>query len=133
MPETTPQSIPTEPAPQVSLATGASPVVVPPELPKKGPGFLWLIVILAVAIVGWGAYFLYAQLQKPSEEVSLTPPSVVTQEGKPDQGFGSSSPTPAATPTLTSSDSVGDIEKDLSGTAIEPENTSEFDADLQSL
>ncbi len=117
-----------QPAPTVQAmpqAAGASTVVVSPEEPsKKGPGLLWLAIILA-AILGGSAYFLYAQQQ--------TPPSFTTQQGKPNQGFVSSTPTPVATPTLTSSDSVADIEKDLSGTTIEAGNSSEFTADLQSL
>lgn len=88
------------------------------------PRLLWLAIILA-AILGGSAYFLYAQQQ--------TPPSLTTQQGKSNQGFVSSTPTPKATPTLTSTDSVADIEKDLSGTTIEAGNSSEFTVDLQSL
>lgn len=111
------------------------PTVVPPEEePKKnGSGLLWLAIVLGVAILGGSAYFLYTQQSKPSEEVLQTPPGLVTQEGKPNQGFGLSTPTPSATPTITSSDTVADIEKDLSGTSIESGNSTEFDADLQSL
>lgn len=137
MAEQAPQPAPTQPAPQaMPQATGASTVVVSPEPPKKGPGLLWLVVVLAVALLGGGAYFLYAQLSKPAEETSLTPPSLVTQDARPDQGFNAQSSVPAApttTPTITSSDNVADIEKDLSGTTIESGNASEFDADLQSL
>ena len=112
----------------------ASQTVVPPvEQPKKGSGFLWLAIVLAVAILGGSTYFLYTQQQKPVEESLIPPPGLVTQEGKPNQGFGLSTPTPSATPTITSSDSVTDIEKDLTGTNIEAGNSSEFDADLQSL
>lgn len=111
------------------------PTVVPPveEPKKKGSGLLWLAIVLGVLILGGGAYFLYIQETKPSEEVLQTSPGLVTQEGKPNQGFGLSTPTPSATPTITSSDTVADIEKDLSGTTIESGNSSEFDADLQSL
>lgn len=137
MPETTPQPAPTQPAPQaMPLSAEASSVVVPPEPPKKGHGLLWLVVVLAVVILGGGAYFLYTVLQKPPEETSMTPPRLATQESKPDQGFDIQPSPPAAstaTPTLTSSDSVSDIEKDLSGTTLEEGNSSEFDADLQSL
>lgn len=136
MAEQVSSTIPTEPIPPV-VAPQVAPVstVVPPiEQPKKGSGLLWLAIVLAVLILGGGAYFLYAQQQKPLEESSITPPSLVTQESKPNQGFGSpTTSTPAATPTLTSSDSVTDIQKDLSGTTIESGNSSEFDADLQSL
>lgn len=126
MPETTPQPTPTTPAPQT--------VVPPVEQPKKGPGLLWLAIVLAVVILGGGAYFLYTKQQESSEKSLITPPSLVTQESSPNQGFGSSATsTPAVTPTLTSSDNVTDIEKDLSGTTIESGNSSEFDADLQSL
>lgn len=126
--------MPTEPVPPVMTpASGTNTVVAPQELPKKGPGLLWLVVILAVAIVGGSIYFLYAQLQKPAEDAGFTPRSVTTQESEPDQGFGAQ-PSPATvTPTITSSDSVSDIEKDLSGVVIESGNSSEFDADLQSL
>lgn len=126
MPENT-----TQPIPQ----SAPSAVVVPPsEPPKKGPGVVWLVVVLAVAVMGGSAYFLYTQLQKPQEEVSLARPGVTTGQTKPNQGFGTQ-PTvaPTATPTITSSDSVVDIEKDLTGTTIQSGNASEFDADLQSL
>ncbi|MEK9143809.1 MAG: hypothetical protein AAB481_04255 [Patescibacteria group bacterium] len=134
MPETTPQLMPTEPAPSaVPQAAPVRTVVPPAEQPKKGSGLLWLAIVLGVLILGGSAYFLYTKEQKPLEKSSMTPPSLVTQEGKPNQGFGLSTPTPSATPTITSSDSVTDIEKDLSGTTIESGNSSEFDADLQSL
>ncbi len=127
MPETSPQSLPAEPAP-------ASVVVPPTEPPKKGPGILWLIIVLAVAIAGAGAYFLYTQLQKPVEKATTQAPGLVSQKGKPDQGFGTQPVmTPVTTPTITASDNVSDIEKDLSGTTIESGNATEFDADLQSL
>ncbi|MBI3955947.1 hypothetical protein HY339_01675 [Candidatus Gottesmanbacteria bacterium] len=127
---------PTEPPPQpVQSEPPPASVVVPPAEPsRKGPGILWLVIVLAVAIAGAGAYFLYAQLLKPVEKTTTQAPGLVTQEGKPDQGFGAEpATTPATTPTITASDNVSDIEKDLSGTTIESENTSEFDADLQSL
>lgn len=127
MEDATSQPIPVEPVPQV---------VPQPPPPKKGPGLLLLMVILAALILGVGGYFLYTQLQQPVEEAALTSPSLRTQESKPNQGFGAESPTPtplATTPTITSSDSVTDIEKDLSGTTIESGNANEFDADLQGL
>lgn len=134
MAEQTPQSIPTEPAPSaVPPAAPVSTVVPPTEQPKKGSGLLWLAIVLAVAILGGSAYFLYAQQQRPVEKVSNTPPGLDTPEGKPIQGFGLSTPTPSAAPTITSTDSVVDIEKDLSGTTIESGNSTEFNADLQSL
>ena len=120
------QPLPAEPVPQTIV-----PPVAPPK--KKGNGFLLLAFILALAILGGGAYFFYSQQTKPSETVMPPPPSLITQESKPNQGFGSSVPTPTAEPTLTSSDSVADIEKDLSGTTIESGNSSEFTTDLQSL
>lgn len=130
MPDTTPPVVPAQ-APPVGV------VVPPAEPPKKGPGLLWLILILAIAAAGAGGYFLYTQLQKPVEQqTSVTPPRLATQEGKPDQGFDSqpaATTTPSASPTITATDSVSDIEKDMMGTSIEGENTSEFDADLQSL
>ena len=127
-------SAPTEPVPQEMPQEAQKSTVVPPvEQPKKGSGLLWLAIVLGVAILGGSAYFLYAQQTKPSENVSQTPPSLVTEEGKPNQGFGISTPTPSATPTITSTDSVTDIEKDLSGTTIESGNSSEFTTDLESL
>ena len=126
MEENISQPMPMQPAPQT---------VVPPveEPKKKGSGLLWLAIVLGVAILGGGGYFLYSQQSKPIEEVLQTPPGLVTQEGKPNQGFGLSTPTPSVTPTITSSDTVADIEKDLSGTTIESGNSSEFTTDLQSL
>lgn len=127
MEDATPQPIAAEPVLQV---------VPQPIPPKKGPGLLLRMVILTVAILGAGGYFLYTQLRQPVEEAALTTPSLRTQESKPNQGFGAESPTPtpsATTPTITSSDSVTDIEKDLSGTTIESGNANEFDADLQGL
>ncbi len=130
-----PQTIPSESAPQVTPQVAPVSVVVPPsvEQPKKGSGFLWLAIVLGIAILGGSAYFLYAQQQKPVENALITPPSLTTDQGKPNQGFVSSTPTPAATSTLTATDSVADIEKDLSGTTIESGNSSEFTTDLQSL
>lgn len=134
MPEDTTQQVPQPPTPQaVPPVAQASTVVVPSETPKKGPGLLWLAIVLGVTILGGSAYFLYAQLQKPIEEPSRTSPNLTTQQGKPNQGFVSATPVPTAAPTLTSSDSVADIDKDLSGTTIEAGNSTEFDADLQSL
>lgn len=122
MAESTPQPLSTEVPSQPNVV-----VPLPPE--KKGTGLVWLAVILGALVLGGSAYFLYIQQQKPPGETSLIP---TIQDGKATQGFGAQS-SPAATSTLTSSDSVADIEKDLSVTTIEPENTSEFDADLQSL
>lgn len=134
MAEQAPQPAPAESVPQaMPPSAGASAVAVPPESSKKGPGLLWFVVVLVIAILVASAYFFFTQLQKPVEETSQTSPSFTTQQGKPNQGFVSSTPAPAATPTLTSSDSVSDIEKDLSGTTIEAGNSSEFDADLQNL
>lgn len=107
--------MPAEPTPQV---------VSPPSPPKKSPVVWWVAIVLAVAIAAGGAYLLYARLPQPAREASTAPPSLVTQP---------SPAPPTATPTITSSDSVADIEKDLSGTTIESGNASEFDADLQSL
>ncbi|MBI4066183.1 hypothetical protein HY411_00550 [Candidatus Gottesmanbacteria bacterium] len=136
MAEQTPPSVPAAPVSQATPAMPqASSVVVPPlESPKKSPSLLWLIIILAVAILGGSTYFLYAQLLKPVEKATTQAPGLVTQESKPDQGFGAEpTTTPATTPTITSSDSISDIDKDLSGTTVESENASEFDSDLQSL
>lgn len=127
-PPPTPQAVP-----PVAPVAPVSSVVVPSESPKKGPGLLWLVILLGVTILGGSAYFLYAQLQKPIEETSRTSPNLTTQQGKPDQGFVSATPVPTAVPTMTSSDSVADIDKDLSGTTVEAGNSTEFDADLQSL
>jgi len=127
-------SAPTEPVPQEMPQEAQKSTVVPPvEQPKKGLGLLWLAIVLGIAILGGSVYFLYSQQQKPVEESLMTPPGLVTQESKPNQGFGSPVPTPTAVPTLTSTDSVTDIEKDLSGTTIESGNSSEFTTDLQSL
>lgn len=138
MPDVAPQSSPTEPVPSVMppvLNNGT--VVVPPEESKKGPGLLWLAVVLGVAILGGAAYFLYTSQQKPVSTVVNTPPSLINGSSKPNQGFDASIPTPTpmltVTPTLTASDSVTDIEKDLSGTTLESGNSSEFTTDLQSL
>ncbi|MBI5620585.1 hypothetical protein HY949_02305 [Candidatus Gottesmanbacteria bacterium] len=110
-------------------------VVVPPsETPKKGPGLGWLAVLLGVAILGGAAYFYYTSQQKPAETNTAGTPGLTNQVNKPNQGFDASAPTPTAvTPTLTSGDSVTDIEKDLKGTSINSGNSNEFDADLQSL
>lgn len=138
MAEQTP-SIPSEPTPLQDIPSimGSGAVVVPPESARKGPGLLWLAVILGVAIVGGSAYFYYAGQQKPVETVSNTPPSLINGSSKPNQGFDASIPTPTpttmVTPTLSSSDSITDIEKDLSGTTLESGNSSEFTTDLQGL
>ncbi len=135
MAEQTTQQVPTAPTVQaVPQAAGPNSVGVSQEEPsKKGPGLLWLAIILAVVILGVGAYFLYAGQQKSSENVSNIQPNLATGQSKPNQGFVSSTPTPLATPTITSSDSVADIDKDLSGVVIEAGNSSEFTADLQTL
>lgn len=137
-----PSTNPGEPAPNVQdaptvMESGA--VVVPPAQPKNGPNFLlWIAIVLGVAIVGGGAYFYYMdQQRKQVESVSNTPPALTNQSTKPNQGFNSSIPvptsTPAATPTISSSDSITDIEGDLNATSLESGNASEFTADLQSL
>lgn len=116
--------------------SGTNTTGAPPEPSKKVPGLLWLILVLAVVVAGGGAYILSAQLQKPVEQVSVAPPRLITEEREPQQGFNARPVTtsaPGASPTITSTDSVSDIEKDLMGTTIEGENTTEFDADLQSL
>lgn len=118
-----PQAMPAEPVPHV----------VPPEQPKKGRGMVWFVVVLSVLVVGGAAYYVYTTQQKQAEEASVPPPRVTTQEGKPDQGFGAQPSAPTPTPPITSSDSIADIEKDISGTAIEAQNSTEFDADLQRL
>lgn len=140
MTELTP-SIPADATPlaqDIPPIMGSGAVVVPPEPVKKGPGLLLRIaVILGVAIVGGGAYFYYAGQQKPVETVSNTPPALINQSAKPNQGFNSSIPTsiptPAVTPVISSSDSIADIDRDLSTTTIESGNSSEFATDLQSL
>ncbi|MDP1721839.1 MAG: hypothetical protein Q8L37_01385 [Candidatus Gottesmanbacteria bacterium] len=132
-------SVPVEPTPAQDMPSimGSGAVVVPPEPAKKGPGLLWLAVVLGVAIIGGSAYFYYAGQQKPVENVSNTPPPLVNQANKPNEGFNTSKPTSTptitTTPALSSSDSITDIEKDLSTTTIESGNSSEFTTDLQSL
>ncbi|MEK7141877.1 MAG: hypothetical protein AAB800_05060 [Patescibacteria group bacterium] len=138
MPDVAPLSSSTEPVPSVmpSVLNNGT-VVVPPEAPKKGPGLLWLAVIFGVAIIGGLAYFYYAGQQKQVETVANTPPSLINGSSKPNQGFDASIPTPTpttmVTPTLSSSDSITDIEKDLNTTTIESGNSSEFTTDLQGL
>lgn len=132
---------PVEPAPNVQdaptvMESGA--VVVPPVQPKSGPNvLLWIAIVLGIAIVGGGAYFYYMGQQKPIETVAGTPPVLTNLSTKPNQGFNSSIPTatatPATTPTISSSDSITDIESDLTTTSLESGNSSEFTSDLQSL
>lgn len=133
---------PVEPAPlaqDMPSVMGSGAVVVPPEPVKNGANlFLWIAIVLGVAIVGGGAYFYYADQQKKQvESVTNTPPALTNQSTKPNQGFNSSipttTPTPVTTPVITSSDSITEIESDLSTTSLESGNSSEFDTDLQSL
>lgn len=128
----------TTPPPQdMPTIMGSGSVIVSPDPVKKGPGLLWLAMILGVAIIGGSAYFYFAGQQKQVETVSNTPPPLVNQANKPNEGFNSSvptsTPTAAVTPTLSSSDSITDIEKDLNTTTIESGNSSEFTTDLQGL
>lgn len=120
----------------VVMESGA--VVVPPVEPKSGPNvLLWIAIVLGIAIAGGSAYFFYLGQQKPAETVSGTPPALTNLSTKPNQGFNSSIPaataTPATTPTISSSDSITDIEKDLNTTSLESGNSTEFTTDLQSL
>ena len=136
MANTTTPTVPNEPAPSVmppSLENGT--IVLPPsEPPKNGSGLLWLAVVLGVAILGGLGYFYYTSQQKSAEPTAVQTPGLNNQVNKPNQGFDTSTPTPAAaTPTITASDSMTDIEKDLKGTTIESGNAAEFDADLQGL
>lgn len=138
MAQQAPSTIPLEPVPSdVSSTTGTGSVIVPPGPSDRGPALMWLAVVLGIVILGGGAYFFYVSGQPPVETVSKIPPSLVNLENKPNQGFDASiptsTPTLAVTPTLTASDTVADIEKDLSGTTLESGNSSEFTADLQSL
>ncbi len=103
----------------IEPASPPAPTKPVPQAMPQAPRLLWLVVVLAVAFLGGSVYFLYLQGHKPSEKTSVTPPGLTTQESIP--------------PPLTTSDSVADIEKDLSGTTIESGNSSEFNADLQSL
>lgn len=115
--------------------------VVPPVASalKHGKGWMWVVLVIVVAALGGGAYFLYSQQQKPVVEISGADlPDITSQDGKkPNKGFdtspsvASTSPTPA--PTLTVSDSVSDIEKDISGTTLQAEEPTQFNSDLQGL
>lgn len=123
-------------SPSVDQAVPVVVPVIPPVAPTpKTSSWKWLIVVVLVAALGVGAYFFYAEQQKKSAVTGIQAPPAIgpTDSTKPGEGFGSQSSVPMATPTLTASDSVSDIEKDLSGTTIEAENTTAFDADLQSL
>lgn len=112
-------------------------LVVPPAPQKQSNLFLWLAVILGIAIAGGSFYFWYSGRQQVSVE-KVPPPPFTNISCKPQDGFNASNPagptgaltTPSA---LTASDSVSDIGQDLSGTAIESANASEFTADLESL
>lgn len=135
--EEQPQQLPNEPAP---------PPAVPPQPqeaaavytqePKKTFSFLRILVVfLVLAGLAAGGYYVYTTLTANPQEDASKPSQRVTlpvQQQQPAQGFGSQTQT-EATPTLTSSDAVADIERDLTGTAIEPGNTKEFDSDLQGL
>lgn len=133
---TSPQLPPISPQPE-PVGT-----VVPPAAPaalKHGMGWMWIILVIIVAALGGGAYFLYSQQQKPIVEISGADlPDITSQEGKkPNKGFdtspsvASTSPTPL--PTLTASDSVSDIEKDMIGTTLQAEESTQFNSDLQGL
>lgn len=119
------QPAPVPPPPDVISA------IVPPA--KKGPGLMWLLIILFVSVIGVGAYIFYSLQPKAEEKTSVSAPGLMTQESKPGAGFGTQDSTATATPTITSSDSVSDIGKDFSGTTLDAGSTTEFDADLQSL
>lgn len=117
-------------------------VVPVTPVPKRGMGWMWIVLVIIVAALGGGAYYFYSQQQKPVAEVSGTALPDITAQGntKPNKGFDTSpvltaSPTatPPATPTLTASDSVSDIQKDISGTTLQAEDQTQFNADLQSL
>jgi hypothetical protein len=121
---------------QAVQATQQAPGVVSPVVPtqKKGPGLVWIVVILMVGVIGVGAVILYSMQPKLEEKTSVSTPGLMTQEAKTGTGFGTQPSTPTtATPTITSGDTVTDIGKDLSGTTLEAGSTTDFDADLQSL
>lgn len=74
------------------------------------PRLTWLLAVFLVVVVGVVAVM---SLKKPVEEIQVTVPGIMTQE----ETVGS----------------ISDIEKELSGTTLETESTTDFDADLQSL
>lgn len=116
-----------EQAASQSLPAAQVPQGAPPqEQAKKRGGVLWLIVLLALLLLGSSGYVLYLTRAKPAQEVSV--PQTPQQELRAEPV-----PSPATTPPLTSSDSLSDIEKDLTGTTIEAQGVSELDADLQNL
>lgn len=140
MPENVSQPISTNPVPPVPPQPEPVGTVVPVSpAPKHGMGWMWIVLVIIVAALGGGAYFFYSQLQKPVAEGNVTALPDITTQGntKPNKGFDTSSPTltasPTATPTLTASDSVSDIQKDISGTTLQAEDSTQFNADLQSL
>lgn len=130
IPELSP--VPPQPEPVSTVVSGV-------PAPKHGMGWTWIILVIVALALGGGAYFLYSQQQKPVVLTSSADlPDITSQDGKkPNKGFetspsvASSSPTPA--PTLTVSDSVSDIEKDISGTTLQAEDSTQFNADLQGL
>ncbi len=119
-------------APMPQQAPGGVSPVVP--TPKKGPGLVWIVVVLMVGVIGVGAVVFYSMQPKLEENMLISTPGLMTQEAKTGTGFETQPSTPTtATPTITSGDTVTDIGKDLSGTTLEAGSTTDFDADLQAL
>lgn len=137
MPKDVNQPTSTNPGlPPVSPQPETMGTVVPvAPTPKHGMGWMWIVLVIIVAALGGGAYFFYGQQQKSGEEVNGTAlPDITTQgNAKPNKGFDTSTSVATATPTLTASDSVSDIQKDMSGTTLQAEDSTQFNSDLQSL
>lgn len=133
---TSPQSPPIPPQPE-PVGTVVPPAA--PPTPKHGMGWMWIVLVIIALALGGGAYYFYNQQQKPVAEIgNVDIPDITTQNGKkPNKGFdtspsvASTSPTPL--PTLTASDSVSDIEKDMIGTTLQAEESTQFNSDLQGL
>ena len=134
-PVTTSPELPPEPPPSEPAST----IVPLASAPKHGVGWLWIVLVIIVAAMGGGAYYFYSLQQQPVEKSSVTAlPDISSQDGKkPNKGFDASpvvaTASPTAAPTLTASDSVSDIEKDINGTTLQAEDSTQFNADLQSL
>ncbi len=128
-------NLPTVPPPPEPMGT----VVPVAPASKHGMGWLWIVLVIIVAAMGGGAYYFYSLQQQPVAEGNVTAlPDISSQDGKkPNKGFDASptvaTASPTAAPTLTASDSVSDIEKDISGTTLQAEDTTQFNADLQGL
>ena len=115
---------------------------VPPVVPNAVPNvpdsqktfnWFWLMPVVLVVALATGFYFFYAQNVPPSEIEKEGPPAVAPYEGMNYPSTPAS--TPEATPALTGSDSLGDIEKDLVGTNVDAgaKDFTDLQTDLQGL